>query len=187
MRTWTPFRCFCVSRPYFIHVVKIRQAASRAGNFSSIFLVLALRTLMSQCLACSLSSMRGAESRPSCCARMWRRSVRILSVFDIQQNNISPHSLSSHLPYAPPSLWTSRLFAKGSWCLTANKPTAVTTLLLSGLVNVRIALRAKLGSATVRPPFPWTCLGGIAVNVVSRGLRYLLVASDCWNRIARTY
>jgi hypothetical protein len=46
--------------------------------------------------------------------------------------------------------------------LTANNPTAVTTLLFSLSVNARSVLCAKLGSAMVRP-LPWTCLGGILV------------------------
>lgn len=53
------------------------------------------------------------------------------------------------------------LLISGLGRLTAKRPIAVTTLLFSGLVRPSMVLRAKLGSALARPPFPLSCLGGI--------------------------
>lgn len=68
--------------------------------------------------------------------------------------------------------------------LTANSPTAVTTLLFSLSVKARSVDCAKLGSARVRP-LPETCLGGI-LDISGRGCIYKLsdrrkvvVASQC--------
>ena len=66
-------------------------------------------------------------------------------------------------------------------CLTTNMPTAVTTLLFSGLVNVRRAFCAKLGSVSVRP-FPCTCLGGILRLSCDDSCAFKLARCKPWRR-----
>lgn len=62
------------------------------------------------------------------------------------------------------------IFALGD--LTAKRPIAVTTLLFSALVRPWMVLRAKLGSALARPPFPLSCLGGIMVVRIRSDLAF---------------